>query len=149
MEIDDATRLRRAVTRLARRFNAAADAVGLTPMQASILGLVVGRGPIGVGALAQIEHLHPSVLSRVLSRLDELALITRSPDPNDLRAAVLEATPLGRATNQQVVEQRSRAVVAGAAVLTPAEVTALREALPALERLAENVESGRSPSRRP
>jgi DNA-binding MarR family transcriptional regulator len=140
VEIEDATRLRRAVTHLARRFNAAADAVGLTPMQASVLGLVVGRGPIGVGALAQIEHMHPSVLSRVLSRLDELALISRTPDPNDLRAAIVTATPLGRATNMQVIEQRSRAVVTGAALLTPAEVSALHEALPALERLAENVE---------
>lgn len=140
MEIDDATRLRRAVTRLARRFNVAADAVGLTPTQASILGLVAGRGPIGVGALAQLEYLHPSVLSRIVSRLDELGLITRTPDPNDLRAAVLEATPRGRSTNEQIVEQRSRAVVAGAATLTSSEVAALRRALPALERLAENVE---------
>jgi DNA-binding MarR family transcriptional regulator len=140
VDIDDATRLRRAVTRLARRFNAAADAVGLTPTQASVLGLITGRGPIGVGTLAQIEHLHPSVLSRLVGRLDELGLITRTPDPNDLRAVVLEATALGRATNEQVVEQRSRAVVAGASSLTAADLAAVRKALPALERLAEKVE---------
>ena len=71
MDADEAVRLRRAIQRLARQFNTSATDEGLTPTQASVLGLVVGRGPVGLPELVRLEHINPTMLSRVVGKLDE------------------------------------------------------------------------------
>jgi len=86
VDAEDAVRLRRAIARLARHLNSSATGEGLTPTQASVLALIVGNGPVGLPDLVKLEHINPTMLSRVVGRLDELELIDRSPDPEDLRS---------------------------------------------------------------
>lgn len=129
-------RLRRAVNSLARTFNATATDEGLTPSQASVLGLIVAHGPVGVTELARMEHINPTMLSRVLGKLDEEGLVKRSPDPEDLRAALLEATPAGRRVHTRVKAQRADLILHGVSRLPAAEQAAIRDALIALESLA-------------
>ncbi len=90
------SKLRGVISKLARELNATATGEGLTPTQASVLGLIAFRGPLGLTELAQLEGLNPTMLSRVVGKLTELGLIQRDPNPDDLRAIQVEATDAGR-----------------------------------------------------
>ena len=65
---------------------------GLTPSQASVLGIVTNRGPLGLTELTEIEGLNPTMLSRVVGKLDSFGLIQRLRDPDDFRAARVQVT---------------------------------------------------------
>lgn len=146
MDTDEAVRLRRVVTKLARHMNTSATDEGLTPTQASVLGLVAGRGPISVAELAQIEHINPTMLSRILGKLTDAGLIVRTPDPADLRAVSLTATEDGQAIHRRVRDQRAEVVSRSASALSDAEQRLVIRALPALERLAEGIGGSAAPS---
>jgi DNA-binding MarR family transcriptional regulator len=139
--VDDeaVTRLRQVIGKLARRLNVSATEEGLTPSQASVLGLVAGRGTLSLADLAKLEGLNPTMVSRVVGRLDELGLIQRTPDPADLRAASAEITPLGKQVDARVKAQRAAVVSACIARMPAAQVNALVGALPALEALADEL----------
>jgi DNA-binding MarR family transcriptional regulator len=140
VEADEAVRLRRAINKLARRFNTSATDEGLTPTQASVLNLIAGRGPIAIGELQRLEHINPTMLSRVVGHLDETGLIVRTPDPDDLRSASLVATEVGQRVHERILAQRAETVSRSAKRLSPDEHAHLILALPALERLAEETE---------
>jgi DNA-binding MarR family transcriptional regulator len=137
MDDDGVIRLRRVISKLARQLNAPSTGAGLTPSQASVLGLIVVRGPLSLGELADLEGLNPTMLSRVVSKLHAMGLINRIPDPADLRSASVAATADGELIDQQVKTQRAAAVSQCMELLTAAHESALTDALPALEELAE------------
>lgn len=143
MDAEAVTRLRRVIGRLARLFNAASAGEGLTPTQASVLGLVAHRGPLGVAELTELEGLNPTMLSRLVSRLDADGLIRRLPDPADQRAVQLVATDEGRRTHQRILAARTETVTKILADLPPEVADALRDALPALEALADGLRGTR------
>jgi DNA-binding MarR family transcriptional regulator len=139
--MDDETiiRLRRVVLRLARQLNAASVGEGLTPTQASVLGIVANRGPLGLTELTEIEGLNPTMLSRVIGKLDSFGLIRRLRDPDDFRAARVEATPEGTRAYQRIAAQRAAILSDRVVSLPPEQEAALVAALPALENLAEDL----------
>ena len=139
MDSDTVIRLRRVVLRLARQLNAASVGEGLTPTQASVLGVVNGRGPVSLADLAEIEGLNPTMLSRVVGKLDSFGLIRRLRDPDDFRAARVEVTPEGKQAYQRIAAQRAAILSERVAGLPPEEAAALVAALPALENLAEDL----------
>ncbi len=55
VDAEAVTRFRAVIGRLARDLNATATDEGLTPTQASVLGLVASRGPIGLAELNELE----------------------------------------------------------------------------------------------
>jgi DNA-binding MarR family transcriptional regulator len=136
MDQESVLRLRRVIGKLARQLNASSTGEGLTPSQASVLGLVVARGPLGLGELAQLEGLNPTMLSRVVGALDSLGLVRRMPDPNDLRSISVEATAAGRRSDQRVKIERAAVMSACIEKLPEQHVAHLLAALPALEALA-------------
>jgi DNA-binding MarR family transcriptional regulator len=140
VEADEAVRLRRAINKLARRFNTSATDEGLTPTQASVLSLIAGRGPIAIGELLRLEHINPTMLSRVVGKLDEIGLIVRMPDPDDLRSASLVATDEGQRAHTRILAQRAETVSRSAKRLTAGEHASLIQALPALEKLADDTD---------
>lgn len=132
-------RMRGVIGKLARQLNTSATGEGLTPTQASVLGLISHRGPLGLAELAELEGVNPTMLSRVVGKLTELGLIHRIPDPADARAARVEATKPGRKTHDRIKARRA-AVVSDCLDRLPAETTqTLLAALPALEALAEEL----------
>lgn len=139
MDAEAVTRLRRVIGRLARLLNAAPVSENLTPTQASVLGLVAGRGPLGMTELAELEGLNPTMLSRVVSKLDAEGLIRRLPNPADQRAVHLEATEAGREVQQRIIASRTATVAKILENLSPEVTEALLKALPALEALAEGL----------
>jgi DNA-binding MarR family transcriptional regulator len=139
MDEESVIRLRRVVLRLARQLNAASVGEGLTPTQASVLGIVANRGPLGLTELTEIEGLNPTMLSRVVGKLDSFGLIRRLRDPDDFRAARVDATPEGKQAFQRIAAQRAAILSERVASLPPEQETALAAALPALENLAEDL----------
>ena len=139
--IDEETviRLRRVVLRLARQLNAASLGEGLTPTQASVLSIVTHRGPLGLTELTEIEGLNPTMLSRVVGKLDSFGLIRRLRDPEDFRAARVEVTPEGKHAYQRIAAERAAILSERVADLPPEQAVALVAALPALETLAEDL----------
>jgi DNA-binding MarR family transcriptional regulator len=137
VDADEAVRLRRAITRLARQFNTSATDEDLTPTQASVLGLVVGRGPVAIPELVRLEHINPTMLSRVVGKLADAELITRTPDPDDLRSVRLEVTERGSEVHRRIKAQRAQAVSRAAGQLTAQEQATLAKALGALEHLGD------------
>jgi DNA-binding MarR family transcriptional regulator len=139
MDNDTVIRLRRVVLRLARQLNAASRSEGLTPTQASVLGIIAGRGPLSLAELTELEGLNPTMLSRVIGKLDSFALINRLRDPDDFRAARVEVTPEGRRRHERISAQRSAVISECVAGLPADQEAALAAALPAFENLAEEL----------
>jgi len=135
MDSDEIARLRRAVARLSRQLNTSATHEGLTPTQASILGVIASRGPIGLAELVEIEGVHPTMLSRVIGKLVADGLIVRGQDPADLRAITVSATAAGRKKQARMRAERAAVMGQYVAALTPEQERRLIAALPALEAL--------------
>jgi len=108
MDNDTVIRLRRVVLGLARQLNAASRQEGLTP----------------------------TMLSRVIGKLDSFGLIKRLRDPDDFRAAWVEATPEGKRRHERISAQRSAVISECVAGLPADQEAALVAALPAFENLA-------------
>jgi DNA-binding MarR family transcriptional regulator len=139
LDVESATHLRGVVSRIARRLNASATSEGLTPTQASVLGLIVARGPLGLAQLADLEGLNPTMLSRVIGALTSAELIVRTPDPADLRAWQAAATPAGTRMHERIKNARAQVVSESAGRLPAEQVDAIIAALPALDALAEQL----------
>ena len=135
------SKLRGVVLKLARELNATATGEGLTPTQASVLGLIAFRGPLGLTELAQLEGLNPTMLSRVVGRLTELGLIQRDPNPEDLRAIRVEATDAGRILHDRVRLLRTETIASCLDQLPEKSAQIIIDALPALEELAQALRS--------
>lgn len=142
MDDESAIRMRRAITKLARQLNASATGEGLSPSQASVLGLVVARGPLSISELTELEGLNPTMLSRVVGKLDTMDLIRRIPDPSDLRSASVEATASGRRSDERVKARRATVVSEAMGRLSQAQQRAVLSALPALEALTGELAAG-------
>jgi DNA-binding MarR family transcriptional regulator len=132
---DEVARLRRVVTLLSRHFNTVTRTLGLSPAQASILGTLVRRGPRRVSSLADVEGVNPTMVSRLVSKLDADGLIRRGADADDRRAVLVEATEAGADLYTRLVRERTGLLQANLAKLPPAQRGLLFTALPALEAL--------------
>jgi DNA-binding MarR family transcriptional regulator len=146
LDLDTAARLRASIGKLARRLRptAAGAAAGLTPTRISVLFTVARLGPIRLSELAEEEGLNPTMLSRVIADFADAGLVTRLPDPDDRRAALVQATEGGRDLCGRMRDERTDVLGIALAELTGEDRRAVERALPVLERLAEGLK-GRRP----
>jgi DNA-binding MarR family transcriptional regulator len=93
-EAELASRLRLAVTRLARRLRTQLPG-GLSPSQLATLSSVEHLGPITLGELSSVERVTPPTMTKIVACLEEQGLVSRTVDPNDRRVARVEATAAG------------------------------------------------------
>ena len=140
-EADDVDRLRIALARTSRLLDRSVAASGLTRTQLSVLATVWRRGPIGIGELADGEGLNPTMLSRVVAKLDDAGLISRQPDPADGRAARVVATEAGAAIHLRLRRERTDVLSTVLRSLPPGSSEQLLAALPALEALVEQMDA--------
>ena len=146
MDAELVGRLRGVIAKLARKLNDTSTGEGLTPTQYSVLGLIRKRGPLGLAELTELEGLNPTMVSRIVRRLDDDGLIRRLPDPSDLRAVRVEITPAGALVHERILTLRT-SVLAGWLDLLPADTLAtLLAAVPAMEALAEAVKTPPKPA---
>ena len=132
-------RLRTAVGRLGRRLRQTRAGADLTPSQYEVLATVVGRGPLRLTELAELEGLHPTMLSRVVGKLELGGLVTRSSDPVDGRVVHVAAARPGRDLVTRIRRERTDVLSMALDRLDEGERQSLLLALPVLETLSELV----------
>jgi len=130
-----------AVRRVARRaVRGSAQAQALPPARSELLRLAARRPGIGVAEAAQELRLAPNSVSTMVSALANDGLLSRGRAEADGRSVRLTVTQAGAARVEQWKD--IRADLAGRALdrLTPADRQAIRAAVPALSRLAQQME---------
>ena len=130
-----------AVRRVARRaVRASAMADPLPPARSELLRLAVRRPGIGVAEAAAELHLAPNSVSTMVSKLAEDGLLNRDRGASDGRSVRLTVTEAGAARVEQWRDIRTD--LAGRAFdrLPAADRKAIVAAIPALARLAEQME---------
>ena len=140
---ETAARLRTAVGRLARRIRPTRVGAELTLTEATVLATTARNGPVGLSWLAREEGMNPTMLSRVVWRLEDAGLLARRPDPRDRRAALVDATAAGRQLHERIRAERADALSQLIEHLGVAEREALDAALPVLEQLARDLKDRR------
>jgi DNA-binding MarR family transcriptional regulator len=140
---ETAARLRTAVGRLSRRIRPTRVGAELTLTEATVLATTARNGPVGLSWLAREEGMNPTMLSRVVWRLEDAGLLARRPDPRDRRAALVDATPAGRKLHEKIRAERADALSQLIEHLGVAEREALDAALPVLEQLARDLKDRR------
>jgi DNA-binding MarR family transcriptional regulator len=136
--VDEVVRLRRALTGITRKFNAAATEEGLTPSEASALGLIARYGPLPMSQLLEMEHVDAGGLAPVVVRLIERGFVSRQPLESPLPDSVVAVTGNGRKLHERIKTRRAAIVSDRVACLSPQQRSVLVQALPTLESLADN-----------
>lgn len=144
-EGDEIARLRVALGRISRMIDRTVSGGGMTRTQLAVLGTVARKGPLGAGELAEHEGINPTLLSRVLGKLEDAGLVRRAPAADDRRAVRVEITADGERLHQQLRAERSRLLADRLGRLPAEQARTLVAALPALEALA--AEMAREPVR--
>jgi DNA-binding MarR family transcriptional regulator len=95
-DVELASRLRIALARTARRLRQEAG-TDLSPSQASALATIERHGPLTPSELASRERIQRPTAARLLGRLEEPGLVTRTASLDDKRSALIAITPAGSA----------------------------------------------------
>ena len=140
-----AAHLRMAIARTARTLRQEAGG-GLTPSQTAALVTVQRRGPLTPSELAERERVKRPTATRTVSRLEELGLVARTPDPTDGRACIVATTAEGRALMKRLRTRKNAYLANRFADLDESELDTLDRAAEILERLLETED--RAPQRR-
>jgi DNA-binding MarR family transcriptional regulator len=91
---DLAGHLRLTIVRTARRLRQEGGG-DLSPSLNAALATLERHGPMTPSELAARERIQRPTATRVLTRLEEAGLATRTPDPHDRRSSLVTATPAG------------------------------------------------------
>ena len=134
-----AGRMRTIVGRMSRGLRQAGGQTDLSPSQYEVLGTVARRGDVRLSELASIEGINPTLLSRIIGKLEADGLLVREADPDDRRAAHVVPTARGRKRYEQIRSERTDALNLAIEALDEQEQQALAGALPVLEALADSL----------
>ncbi|TWF79314.1 DNA-binding MarR family transcriptional regulator [Pseudonocardia hierapolitana] len=80
---------------------AAADVFGINRTDLRILGVVMD-GPLTAGQVAAAVHLSPAAATTAIQRLVARGYLTREPDPEDRRRAVVAPTASARELAERI-----------------------------------------------
>ena len=131
--------MRAVIGRMGRGLRQTQAGTELSPSQYEVLATVTVRERVRLSDLAEIEGLNPTLLSRIVGKLEEKELVSREQDADDRRVAHVSATPKGRELLARIRSERTDALSLALDNLDEAELEALIEALPVLESLAKTV----------
>jgi DNA-binding MarR family transcriptional regulator len=129
-----AARLRLSATRLARRLRQESNA-GLSPSQQSALAVIANQGPLTLGALAEHERVAPPSITKVVSKLECVGLVTRTPDPDDRRVCRVAISPAGEALLEESRRRKTAWLTARISELDADRQRRLADALDVLDEL--------------
>lgn len=137
IDVESAEQLRRVVARLGRTIRLTHVDGSLSPSQGEVLSTVVRRGPHRLFDLAANEGINPTMLSRIVGRLESAKLLTRTPDQADARIMNLAATEAGRTVWNEMRTERTNALLYALGGLSADQRLMIERALPVLESLIE------------
>src|ERR1700710_1678143 len=90
-----ASSVRLSITRLGRILRQQ-DGGDLTPSTTSALAMLNRHGPMTLGELAAREHVAAPTVPRIVEKLQQAGLVTRTQSESDGRVAYVEVTEEGR-----------------------------------------------------
>jgi DNA-binding MarR family transcriptional regulator len=131
-----AARLRLAVTRTARRLRQEAGG-DLTPSLTAALGTIDVHGPLTPSELAERERVQRPTATRLIARLAEAGLVTRTSDPSDGRVSLVSMTSEGRTLMRRLRTAKTAYLAKRLRDLDAEEIETLDRAAEILERLLE------------
>ena len=123
------------IGQLTRRLRSARG--GLSHSLLSTLVSVAKHGPLRLADLAQAELVSAPSITRLIAELEGKLLVSRTPDPADGRASLIQVTDAGLEAVQVARRVRQQMVAELLEPLSADEVASIEAALPALERLIE------------
>ena len=136
-----ASHLRLAVARTARRLRQEAfESEGrgqLSPSLTAALVTIDLHGPLTPSEVAERERIKRPTATRIVAKLEELALVDRTPDPDDGRASIVSTTREGRELLRRLRTRKTAYLAKRLDALEPDEVAALDRAATILERLID------------
>jgi DNA-binding MarR family transcriptional regulator len=130
------SRLRLAVVRLNRRLRAQRTNSTVSLTQVSAMSTLYKCGPLTPGELAAKEGVQPPSMTRVLSALEEMGIVSRRPHPSDGRQAIVELTGLGKKMVVEDITAREAWLDHRLATLTEDERAVLSRAAEIIDRMA-------------
>lgn len=131
-----AAQLRLVVLRLARRLRQHAN-LDITPSQLSALTTIARWGRLRLGELAERERVSRSTVTRLVTRLEELQCVTRTPDPTDGRSAYVELSEEGERMLAASMRRADDYLADRLAALAEEDAAAILQSTPAFERLLD------------
>ena len=129
-----ADRLHSAAIHLLRRLRVEDKAIGLTGPRASALSVIVFRGPIAMGALADAEQVRAPTITRLVDGLERRGLVRRVTDSADGRVQLVEATAAGKRLLQKGRARRVERLMQGVVQLSVDDQRVLARAADLMER---------------
>ena len=137
---EQAARLRLAVNRMARRLRQEAN-TQLGPASIAALATIERSGPLTPSEVARIEGIQRPTATRILSRLTEAGLVSRTTDPSDGRSSIVQVTADGRKTLNRLRKRKTAYLARTMRALPDDDVATLTRAAEILEQV---LEEGRS-----
>jgi DNA-binding MarR family transcriptional regulator len=134
-----ASRMRAVIGRMGRGLRQTQAGTELSPSQYEVLAMVSFRERVRVSDLADVLGLNPTLLSRIVGKLEDRELVSREQDTDDRRVAHVSVTPQGRELHLRIRNERTDALSLALDSLGEQERAALIEALPVLESLAQSL----------
>ena len=135
-EAELASRLRLAVTRLARRLRTQLPGE-LSPSQLATLATVEHLGQLTLGELSAAERVKPPTMTKIVACLEEQGLVSRTVDQSDRRVARVEATAAGLAFLDDSRQQKDAYLAQRLRSLSDDDRIVLEQAAEVLERILE------------
>ena len=132
----EASDLRIATFRLARRMRTQRAIDSMSDGQFAVLAALFVHGPHTLGELADRERVSAPAMNRTVNCLQDGGHLERSADENDGRKVVLSLTPEGRAVVDETARRRDAWVETALAELDAAERETLARAADIMQRMA-------------
>jgi len=131
------TRLRLAIMRLARRLRQQSEP-DMTPSMLSAMANIEYRQPVTLGHLAEAERVTPPTMSKIVGRLEDSGLVTRTVDVDDRRIQRVSLSPDGAKLIARNRSRKNAYLARKLRRLEPEEVSKLEEAVGVIEKLLED-----------
>ena len=133
---EQAARLRLAINRMARRLRQEAN-TDLGPASISALATIERSGPLTPSELARLEGIQRPTATRILTRLTDEALVSRTADPTDGRSSIVAVTAQGRTALNRLRKRKTAYLSKRMRGLPDDDVATLARAAEILEQVLE------------
>ncbi len=130
--------LRDGITRVNRRLRQTRPVGDITIAQISALQSLDAAGALTPRELAEAERVQPPTMTRIVARLEEKALVQRTPHPTDGRQVILAPSAAGRELLDDFRRARDEWLAVRLATLTTEERETIQRAAEILTRIAKD-----------
>ena len=132
----EASEVRIATFRLARRLRAQRAVDTMSDGQFAVLATLKIHGPHTLGELAERERVSAPSMNRTVNCLEESGYLTRTPDDVDRRKVNIALTPAGLGVVEETVRRRDAWLESALSALTPEQRAVMLHAAEIMREVA-------------